>query len=119
MRSAHMNTLGSVDYKTSRGTSEEAFAKDTKSEMHSYSTKVEEEEVDLEAASSSSAEPVQTFIIKTPADFESYALRNLERNRPPTRGLSVQGTTTRPTFLRSPSEETLETFPPTEEWHAR
>jgi hypothetical protein len=50
------------------------------------------------------------YIVKTPADFETYALQNLERNRYPPR----------PTFLRPPSEMDFEMHPssPINDWHA-
>jgi len=37
----------------------------------------------------------QSYVVRTPADFEAYALQNLEKNRPPYR----------PTFLRQSSDE--------------
>ena len=46
-----------------------------------------------EISSSPSTAPSMSYVIKTPADFEAYALQNLENNRPPRR----------PAHARSPS----------------
>lgn len=111
-RNSRTAGLGSVDY-TSRGrTPTPARFPEAKRTPKSISTI--EEDVDVEAVSMHSTVPSEPMVVRTPADFETYALQNLERNRPPTYSVAP-----RPGFMRHPSDnDYLDLKQPAGGWHA-
>lgn len=75
---------------------------------------IDELEVDVEAASTRSANPSEHMVVRTPADYESYVLQNLQKNRPPLRTPS-----TRPRYTREPSDNDFSHLKqPAGGWHA-
>jgi hypothetical protein len=78
---------------SSRGSSEYGDKKLIQHNLKPSLSTVGEVELESGAPSIITREPVEAYPIKTPADFEAFALQNLEKNRPP-----------RPTFPRPPSD---------------
>lgn len=94
-RDSRIAGIGSVDYTHGRSPTP-GRVPEAKRTAASISTI--DEDVDIEAVSTRSTVPSEPMVVRTPADFETYALQNLERNRP---NYSVSP---RPGFLRQASD---------------
>jgi hypothetical protein len=91
-------TYSSHARQSSRGSASSEYG-DKKLIQHNIKPSLETVgETELESSPSTTPRsPSESYPIKTPADFEAYALQNLERNRPP-----------RPTFMRPPSDYSVQ-----------
>jgi len=110
-RTSHIAGIGSDDYTTQGRSPTPARFPEAKRTAPSISTI--DEDVDIEATSTWSTVPSEPMVVRTPAEFESYALHNLERNRP---ACSVSP---RPGFTRQASDNDFSHLKqPAGGWHA-
>jgi hypothetical protein len=101
----HDNAAGTMSV---RATRIDPFTAVEKPMARSYARSSRSDEDDLERATFQPRVSNKTYVIRTPSDYERYALQNLQQNRPPFGR----------TFSRQPSEESLATVSPTQEWSA-
>ena len=97
-RESRQSANGVVSYSShnrdvSRGSSEYGDKKLIQHNVKPSLSTVGETELESGSPSITARSPSESYPIRTPADFEAFALQNLEKNRPP-----------RPTFLRPPSD---------------
>jgi len=114
IRSNNTARIGSINYSQTQSPTPARYPFSEAKSNHSIST-IDEQDVDVEAISIRSAVPsAEQMVVRTPAEFESYALQNLQKNRPP-----MYTASSRPVYARELSDNDLSyAKQPSGGWHA-